>query len=61
MTKYNAAITVHKSGIIAGVGAVGVIVEIVVNRLLPDWFPPGSITAAITTIWTAVANWKKNK
>lgn len=61
MTRYNAAITAQKSGVIAGIGAVGVIVEIVVERLLPGWFHGGMITAAITTIWTAVANWKKNK
>lgn len=59
--RYNAAITAQKTSIAAGAGVVGVVVEIVVDKLLPGWFPNGVITAAVTTIWVGVSNWWKNK
>lgn len=61
MTRYNAAITAQKISIAAGAGVVGFVVEIVVDKLLPGWFPPGVITAAVTTIFAGVSNWWKNK
>ncbi len=61
MTKYNAGITAQKAGTFAASGAVGVIIEIVVDRILPNWFPGGLITAAVTTVWAGVSNWWKNK
>ena len=61
MTKYNAAMTAQKTGIAAGAGVVGVVIETVVHRLLPGWFESGMITGAVMTIWAGAQNWWKNK
>lgn len=61
MSQYKASITAQKTGVAAGAGIVGVVVEIVTERLLPGWFPSGVITAAVTTIWVGAQNWWKNK
>jgi hypothetical protein len=59
--EYKPKITVQKASVTAGVGAVGVVAEIIVGKLLPGWFPPGTITAALTTLWVGFENWRKNK
>ncbi len=61
MTRYNPAITAQKTVAAGGVGAVGVIVEIVADKLLPGWFPGGSITTALYVLWAGFQNWRKNK
>lgn len=58
---YSPKITARKAGAVAGIGAVGIVAEVIVGRLLPGWFPPGTVTAALTTLWVGFQNWKKNK
>ena len=61
MNDYSPKITAQKAGSAAGVGSVGIIVEIVVDKLLPGWFPGGSITTALYVLWAGFQNWRKNK
>jgi len=61
MTRYNAAITAQKTGVTGGVGVVGMVIEILVEKFAPGLFPNGLITAATLTVFTAISNWVKNK
>jgi hypothetical protein len=60
-SKYNSTITAQKAGVSTGVGAVGVLLEMLVNEFLPGMLPDGIITAITMTVFTAVSNWWKNR
>lgn len=59
--KYSPKVTAQKTAEIGGVSAVGVIIEAVSTRLLPGWFPAGTVTAAAATLYVSVKNWLKNR
>ncbi len=61
MENYSPKITARKAGAVAGVGAVGVIVENIVDKVWPGLFPPGTVTAALNVIWVGSQNWRKNR
>ena len=58
---YSPKISAQKAGVVAASGAVGVIIEIVVDKFFPSMFPGGLITTAVSSIWAGFQNWRKNK